>query len=332
MKSLKSSRIHILAQHVWPDDAATGLYAEQVAQTLVARGLPVVLVGGVGRYRESARPRPDANIIRLDHFCGKRGNLLTVAWEYHSLSLAFREYIQQYVNSGDVVVIGSFPPNTVRLASQIQNRGAISVYWLQDYYPEILRGLWEYPAVARRSLSASWNYYLQRWDYVVKSSGNLAYNGPNARVIRNWPSVDLGPEMPFIPKTALYSGGLGYAHSLKHLLVACEELKNEGYEVIIRGDGPGFKKLPRWIHREPPLQNLQMLTRSYWEAEVHLVAAHPRIQRALFPSKFWNSLATGRRLICTGFEGEMETELEISKQSAYQTHRQAWADFIASLL
>ena len=53
------------------------------------------------------------------------------------------------------------------------------------------------------------------------------------------------------------------------------------------------------------------------EAETHLVAAHPRIQGAVFPSKLWNSLAAGRRILYSGFAGAMQAELEASVVSRY---------------
>ncbi len=327
-----NARVHILAQYVWPDDSACGLYAEHLAQSLSQMGGRVALVGGVGRYRSTCRPRPDANIVRLDHFCGTRGNLVTIGLECRSLLKAFKGYIRQYVNGGDVVILGSFPPNTVQLAPLIQERGAAAVYWLQDYYPELLRSLCDYPAPLRRAMARRWDRHLSTWDYVVKSSGNLAYDGPNARVIRNWNSVDPGRVRPFKPKTALYSGGLGYAHGVKPFIEKCESLRDEGFEITVRGDGPGFARLPKWIRREAPLLSLSDLVQSYWEAEVHLVAADPRIRTALFPSKFWNARATGRRVECSGFEGEMADELEIAQTAPFHEHRQQWIDLVTSLL
>jgi hypothetical protein len=55
--------------------------------------------------------------------------------------------------------------------------------------------------------------------------------------------------------------------------------------------------MPAWIQTRPPLKDSDELVRSYQLAEVHIIAAHPDIQKAVFPSKFWNSLASGRRLV-----------------------------------
>ena len=62
--------------------------------------------------------------------------------------------------------------------------------------------------------------------------------------------------------------------------------------------------------------------------EAHLVAAHPNITRGVFPSKIWNSIALGRRLICTGFAGEMAKELEESRRAPFESHLDYWVQFI----
>jgi hypothetical protein len=65
--------------------------------------------------------------------------------------------------------------------------------------------------------------------------------------------------------------------------------------------------------------------------EVHLIAAHPNIRRAVFPSKIWNSIALGRRLVCTGFAGEMLTELEAAKEVRFDQHLDQWTQLILGL-
>jgi hypothetical protein len=319
-------RFHILAQYVWPDDAPTGLYAEHVAAGLVERGLDAVLVAGQGSYRPVVRPAPRVPIARLPVAPGRRGRLVEVLREYFVLAAAYRRYILDRVSPGDVVVATSAPPATVFLHRTISSRGARSVYWLQDYYPELVRGLREYPPPARIAFARLWDAQLRRWDRVVKAAGNLAYEGGNAIVIRNWPTVDLGPVRPPVPRTALYSGNLGYGHDVEAFLAACRDLHDQGYRIVVRGDGPGMHHLPPWVQSQPPTRDVEALVRSYWDAEVHLVAAHPRIVGAIFPSKFWNSLATRRTIVTTGFAGPMAAELELARASDYSKNCGAWVD------
>jgi len=187
------------------------------------------------------------------------------------------------------------------------------------------------PAPLRSALGRWFDRHLRRWDKVVKIGGNLGYDGSNATVIRNWPTVSFPQDKGPVPKTALYSGNLGYGHFVPALLEICERLHGDGYTVTIRGDGPGMSRLPGWINRAPPLRGRDDLVRSYLEAETHLIAAHPTIQRAVFPSKLWNSLAARRRVLFSGFAGAMQAELEASLASRYWEHLDRWNSLLESL-
>jgi hypothetical protein len=324
--------VHILSQYLWPDDAPTGVYAEQVADALAEAGGRVRLVGGQGRYREGRRPAPRTPILRLGHFEGRRGRLLSTACEYESVRFAFEAYVAREVQSGDLVVVTSAPPTTLFLHRRIRRRGGVGVYWLQDYYPQLIRGVWDAPAPLRRLLGWYWTRHLRSWAHVVKAAGNLGYSGPNTAVIRNWNTLDLGPAAPARPLTALYTGNLGWGHDLASFLELCRTLREQGYVVTVRGDGPGMARLPKWVQTAPPLVDREDLIRSYWEAQVHLVAGHPLFPDAVFPSKFWNAMATGRPVLASGFTGVLAEELEVARTSDFRTHLGQWARFLLTLL
>ena len=325
-------RIHILSQYLWPDDAPTGIYAENVADGLAALGLDVVLVGGTGSYRAGRRSQPRTQITRLPHFMGRRGSLISTAFEYDSIRRAFQRYIMAHVGRDDVVVVTSAPPTTLSLIDAIEARRAIGVYWLQDFYPQLIRGVIDQPMFVRRRIRSLWARRLARWTHVVKAAGNLGYDGSNALVIRNWHTLELGPQRPARPGLALYTGNLGYAHDLRSFLAMCESLRDKGMEITVRGDGPGMRKLPPWVRFAPPLANPEELIQSYWEAEIHLVAGHPALPDAVFPSKFWNAHATGRQVYASGFTGVMADELEHSRRSDFRTHLPQWTKFVSGLL
>jgi hypothetical protein len=324
--------VHVLSQYLWPDDAPTGLYAEQLADALLAAGFSVQLVGGEGRYREGRRVPPRTPVTRVPHFEGRRGSLPSTAREYESVRRAFASYIRRAVAPGDVVIITSAPPTTLFLHAALKKRGAIGIYWLQDYYPQLIRGVWDAPAPARAVLARFWGRELAKWPHIVKAAGNLGYHGTNTVVIRNWHTLELGEPRPAQPKTALYSGNLGYGHDLPSFLALCEKLRADGFTITVRGDGPGMSRLPAWIQAAPPVADPQELIRSYWEAEVHLVAGHPRFPDAVFPSKFWNALATGRPVLASGMVGVMAEELEAARQSDFRSHLPRWRDFVVGIL
>jgi hypothetical protein len=324
--------VHVLSQYLWPDDAPTGIYAEQLADAFTKAGAQVRLVGGQGRYRDGRRPAPRSPIARVAHYEGRRGRLLSTAREYESVREAFGSYVRGEVRARDVVVITSAPPTTLFLHRLIRRQRAVGVYWLQDYYPQLIRGVWDPPPPLRRALGRLWTRELHAWPHVVKAAGNLGYSAPNAIVIRNWNTLDLGAPSPARPRTALYSGNLGWGHDVAAFLDLCRGLREKGYEITVRGDGPGMSRLPHWIRAAPLLVDPADLIRSYWEAEVHLVAGHPRFPDAIFPSKFWNAAATGRPVLASGFSGVMAEELEAARVSDFRAHLPQWTRFLSSLL
>ena len=326
------SCLHILTQYFWPDDAPTGIYAEHVADALARKGVTVKLVAGSGAYRPGRREAPATPITKLAHWQGRRGSLLSTAAEYALVHRAFVHYVQANVAPGDAVVVTSAPPTTISLHKHIGRRKAVSVYWLQDFYPQLIRGLWDPPALMIRVMRNRWQRALASWDHVVKSAANLGYHGPNAIVIRNWNTLEPGEPRPARPRTALYSGNLGYGHDIGAFLEMCGRLRDQGYDITVRGDGPGMRQLPSWIRTKAPTPSPDELVASYWEAELHLVAGDPRLPDAIFPSKLWNSLAVGRPIQASGFAGPMAAELDVALKADFRHHLSEWVEFLLSVL
>jgi glycosyltransferase involved in cell wall biosynthesis len=322
---------HILTQYIWPDGGPDGLLAEQLGARLQKHGCDVCLVGGKGTYRPSGREKPEVPLINLDHYCGRRGNLAQTVIEYCAVKRAFHDYITRFVKEGDVVVVTSAPPTTVQLAKAIKRRGARAIYWLQDYYPELVRGICEYPKTLRSAFCAYWDSQLIQWDRVVKVAANIRGPSRNSVVIRNWPTLEFEGSTQPEPLTALYSGNLGYGHDISLLVAACAALRDKGYKISIRADGRGVPYLPAWLKAQPLHSNPEELKNDLIRHEVHLVAAHPRITRAIFPSRIWNSIAARRRLLCTGFIGEMAAELDAAKNAPFERHLDQWTTLLVDL-
>jgi glycosyltransferase involved in cell wall biosynthesis len=325
------SAIHVLTQYIWPDAAPTALYAEDVATRLDQEGFDVRLVGGTGAYRPLKRDKPPIPILHLDHFHGQRGSLAQTFGEYASVKRAFEKYIDEFISCDDIAIVTSAPPNSVQLATRIKRRGAHAIYWLQDYYPELIRGVWEYPTPLRRAFSRYWDWHLSRWDRIVKIGANLAGPKHNSVVIRNWPTMAFDGHSHAESKTALYLGNLGYGHDVDLFVKACARLRDEGYKIDIYADGRGVPLLPKWLNPKPVLKNVAESRQTLVSHEVHLIAAHPKIQHAIFPSKIWNSIALGRRLVCTGFAGEMARELEAAKGAPFDSHLDQWTHLVVDL-
>jgi len=301
-------RVHILNQYLWPDSAPTSIYAEQLGLCFQRNGFDVQMVSGIGSYRTGTRPRPDLCHRKLPTRTGQRGRVLSTLAEYHSVFLAFRQYIENEVREKEIVLCTAAPPQTIHLIKAIKQKGARGIYRLEDYYPDLLRGFLHYPEAVRQLLAAHWNRHLSRWDVVAKIAENLDYNGSNARILRNWATLDLGKPRPFQPKTACYFGNLGYGHCLSSFVQCCETLYGDGYVVTLVGDGPKVSKLPAWIGKMASPDETALID-LHWRTEVHLIAADPQMTGAIFPSKYWNSRATGRKIVASGFAGTMLKEL-----------------------
>lgn len=308
-------RLVLFSQFGWPDSAPSALYADQLARRMEGAGWDVRYFCGTGFYRRSERPPPPSQPVRIPHFTGRRGNLVSVAREFYSVTRAFGRAIRRTVEPGDVVVMSSAPPFTVHLAPAIRRQGGVPVYWLHDYYPALLHSLGRTAGLLGECLDPPWSRALENWTTVVTTSSNLRYQGHNAVLIRNWATLDF-PHIPDpVRGTALYTGNLGYAHSLPHFVSLCEKLRDEGRRITIRGDGPGIGRLPAWLKAGGPFASEQELRQALLDHELHLMAADPAVQDAQFPSKVWNSLACKRAIRWSGLEGRMAREWEYIRQA-----------------
>jgi hypothetical protein len=149
---------------------------------------------------------------------------------------------------------------------------------------------------------------------------------------RNWPTIEFCELAPAQPATALYSGNLGYGHDLRTFLDLCRKLRDRGYTITVRGDGPKMLRLPDWIERRPPCVSQEELVAAYARSEIHLVAGDPRLPEAVFPSKVWNSLAARRHIMTSGFAGAMQEEWKQVEKSDFRAHLPEWVDFAMSLV
>jgi hypothetical protein len=266
----------------------------------------------------------------LETYRGKRGAALLMIAEYQSVYRAFKRYIETEVRENDIVICTSAPPQAIHLIGMIKRKKARGVYWLQDYYPDLLRGYAKFPRFVRNTLARHWNRLLRQWLRVVCISSNLSYEGANAVILRNWPTLDLKKPRPCEPKTAFYFGNLGYGHCEKLFIKACAQLRQDGYTVHFVGDGPHVSQFPSWINIiQTPDE--QALTDLYWRAEVHLIAADPEVTGAVFPSKYWNSRGTGRRIVTSGFCGPMLAELNAANALEKLPSPEDWLPVLQNL-
>lgn len=323
------SKIHIINQYIWPDGSPVCLISEQLAVYLTLQGVPLVMVGGAGEYRPSSRPRPAITFVSLPTQALPRHNALQILREYVSVFRTFRRYVKQSVEPGDTVLITSSPFLNVLLRRFVPKSVTV-IFWLFDYFPASIYSL-NLPKSLFRAIKHWWDGELKKYDSVIKISTNLGYFGDNAVVYRQWPMIAIEPNPTIIPqKKALYTGNLGIAHDVESLVVECEKLRDEGYEINFHADGPGLDKLPDWLKKRSHgvFKNADDLICALHEHEVHLVTGTLGTEELSFPSKTWNSIASGRRVIGCGFTGMMLEEFSQSVKADYKRHLPELAAFV----
>lgn len=326
------SKIHLINQYLWPDGSPVCLISEQLSTYLAEQQLPVVMVGGAGEYRPSSRPRPTVERVNLPTRVFKRNNLFQILAEYLSVFRTFRRYVRHQVKPGDLVIITSAPFLNILLRHTIDQRQVKTIFWLFDYFPASIFSL-KAPRFIYHWIKKWWDWELARFDSVIKISSNLGYFGSNAVVYRQWPMIPIAPDPTCIPdRKALYTGNLGLAHDVEALVRECEKLRDAGYEINIHADGPGLENLPPWLKARSKgvFKNTDELIRALHEHEIHLITGTPGTDELSFPSKIWNSIASGRHIIACGFTGKMHQELEMTLAADYKRHLPDLATYVTA--
>jgi hypothetical protein len=324
------SKIHIINQYVYPDGSPVCLISEQTANFLFTENkADVVMVGGAGEYRPSNRQKPNFPLINLPTASFKRETMIDILKEYFAVYGAFKKYVKGNVQDGDTLVITSSPFLNVMLRNLVNKKKVRTICWLFDYFPASVKSM-KIPFLYNL-IKIWWDRELKKYDSVIKISSNLGYFEKNSVVLRQWNMIDIKPDSTIIPeRKALYTGNLGIAHDVESLTKECEKLRDAGYEINIHADGPGLDKLPSWLKEKSRgiFKNADDLIRALHEHEIHLITGTPGTDELSFPSKSWNSIASGRKLIACGFSGMMLEELEISLKADYKKHLPNCAAYI----
>ncbi|OIN56362.1 hypothetical protein BLX24_25375 [Arsenicibacter rosenii] len=323
-------KIHIINQYVWPDGSPICIICEQLTEYLTNQGESVAMVGGGGEYRPSARPKPNIELVSLETKAYPRDTYLQILTEYFIVFKMFWKYVRRSVKEGDVLVITNSPFLNIFLRYAVFKRGVKSIFIMFDYFPASIISL-KVPHIAHKIIKWWWDRELNKFDNVIKVSSNVGYEGPNAVIKRLWPMIDIKPNPDVAPKKmALYTGNLGITHDVEALVKECYILQEKGYEVNFYADGPGLEKLPAQL--KPSVKGVfkdtPSLIKALYEHEIHLITGTIGTDESSFPSKIWNSLASGRKVVACGFTGKMKLELDFILASNYTAHLTEMASFI----
>ena len=297
-------RLILLNQYEPPDPSPTARLIGELADALRNDGDQVTVIGSSQNYRVRARGR----IARLFR---ELKALAELFWKVLTASRA------------DVIVSTSSPPGLLVIATLLSKlKGARSVHWALDLYPELALALestvpkWLEPIlysvvrVCYRSASAVVCLDRDMRDHIER------LYGVKSEIIQPWllhdlnsirlATLDYPPKEPFF---WLYSGNLGRAHEWETLLDAQRVLEDRGRDItlVFQGDGPAFPlaqekaakfglERVQWRSYAPQDQ----LADSLLGAHATVVTQKPSTQGLIWPSKLGLVMCLPRPVIFVG--------------------------------
>ena len=321
----------------YPDHSATSQILTDVTAGLTALGWPVTVISSRMGYEDpSARyPAKDAfngvSIVRVATSRFGRSNLVGRAIDYVSFYVTSFFAVLSEARRGDVVIVKTDPPLlSVPLGLAAKLKGARTVNWLQDIFPETAAalGLKVAASPVGRIAAALRNRSLVRADRTVvigpgMKAKALAFGAPEGRLreIQNFcDDTAIQPVAPadnplraawgFTPSDFVvgYSGNLGRAHDLSTLLAAADVLNPDPRFRFLFVGGGHLRSLLETEARARGLTNI--VTRPYQPREqlalslsvpdVHWVSLLPELEGLILPSKLYGIAAAGRPLLMIG--------------------------------
>ncbi|HYC69780.1 MAG TPA: glycosyltransferase family 4 protein [Opitutaceae bacterium] len=326
-----------------PSEAATAQLLADLAESLAARGWPVDvvatgddegLVGGV-RVHRAGPTRP-------------RRGILARAADDRAFHAAVRRRLGGVLAPGDVAVAMTDPPLlSVAVQDAAAARGARTVHWIQDIYPDIVAahaGRWLWPALAplRWRRNRAWRAAAACAPVSADMARHVLAQGvpaPRVSVLPNWAPRELDQPAAAAAVQAqrarwgfgdrfvvAYSGNLGRVHEFATVLAAAARLRDRtdiAFAVI--GDGPRLPAVRAAAARAGlanvrflPPQPRAGLAASLAAADAHLVTLRPAFGSLVSPSKLAGAFAAGRPVLFVGPEGSAAAAVHGGCGSAFR--------------
>ena len=329
----------LLNQYYAPSEAATAQLLTDLGEQLVAAGHRVTVVCSRRSYPDPSLVYPASERIagvtvrRVWTSGFGRGSKLGRMSDYLGFiaGAGWRLLLERDV---DVVVSLTTPPfvASVGLAAA-RLRGARSIAWVMDVYPELAFRL---GVLGRRSplgrlLSIVERGTLARSDLCIALGETMAERvresgARKVAVVHNWADGEAIRPQPVAGNplreqwgwsdrfVVLYSGNLGLAHDFGTVLDAADRLRDESRVLFaFVGEGPRRADVEAEVRRRA-LPNVEFrphvarerLGDSLTAGELHLVTMREGIEGLVVPSKIYGILAAGRPTLFVGpAEGEM---------------------------
>jgi glycosyltransferase involved in cell wall biosynthesis len=325
-------------RYFFPDESATSQILSDVAFDLAASGRRVGVITSRLTYENAVKLAKTETISgvgieRVSTTGFGRGNLLGRSLDYLSFYASATIRAFRTVSKGDVLVIKTDPPLlSVPLGLVARLKGAGTVNWLQDLYPEVAAelGVGFARGPVGRFLRLLRNRSIRKADMNValgtrmnERLNGLGVDENRTTAIHNF--VDDGDITPMETRSPElrrawgledkdfvvgYSGNLGRAHDLQTMLGAARLLKNEAHiKFLFIGGGKLRETLAEEAARLglenvilKPYQPRSELGTSLNLPDIHWLTLRPELEGLIVPSKLYGIAAAGRPMIFIGDE------------------------------
>lgn len=341
----KPLHVVLLNQPFYPDVVSTAQIAKDLADALVRRGHRVTAVASRSVYGQAGAALPRREEVPVTHGDGRLAGHISVrrvglsVFGKKGIAARLADFLFFYLLATlrvltlprpDVVVGFTTPPFIAGVGVLARwFRGARSVYWVMDLYPDVAI---ECGVMKRESLAARLFEGLSRW--LLRASDAtvvlgrcmrervLAKGAPGARVawIPVWADLTgIAPVAhegnPFRQKFApnnefvvMYSGNLGIGHDARTMIDAMSRLRNEpGIRFVFVGGGKRRAEVEQAARREGlsnfawfEYQPREVLAQSLSAGDVHLISLKRGLEGIMVPSKLFGIMAAGRASIYIG--------------------------------
>jgi glycosyltransferase involved in cell wall biosynthesis len=322
-----------------PDIGATGRVLEHVARGFVAAGWQVTVLTTVAERSKAGSALQDGvKVVRIALPFSKK-SLVSRALGY-AVMIPVLGVRALSLPRADVVVTKTDPPMLVVLGPILYLlKGARTIHWAQDLYPEVAEelGAMRKGGMLAGVCRAISTWAMQRHDITVTvgrcMESRLKKRGIPASRILVIPNTGIEQEIqplerdanPFRARHGLgnaflveYSGNLGRAHDFDTVLQAACLLQERGEEMLflIIGGGPGEQtvrdeagRLGLKNIRFLPPQPVESLSESLGAGDVHVVTMREGASGMVVPSKFYGVLAAARPCL---FIGPADSEVALT--------------------
>ena len=336
-------RVVFLNRFFFPDHAPTGVLVSDLAFFLRQHNIDVAVISSRARYGGDGPPLPKLEIIdgveihRVWSTTRRQKGLFSRGLDYGMFLMSGGWRLWCVARRADIIVAKTDPPLlSVMVAGIAKLRGARTINWVQDIFPEVAEALEIGRSPGRlifRILKSVRNWSLRTATMnVVVGTRMAAYlqrlgiPSSRTRLIANWSD---GSQITPIPpaKNALrnewglqdsfvvgYAGNLGRAHDLDTLLDAMTVLHKRADAPSARsivflfvGGGAQHAKLQQEVVSRNlsnaqlrPYQAKDRLAEVLGVADVHVVSLNPKLEGLIVPSKFYGIAAAGRPALFVG--------------------------------